>query len=104
MRIKDTLQSMQPVIGKIALGIAMWAVICMALVLPKAGRIGSTLGGGWKSVLIIYAVLFIGGMAIFPVFLTLDRIQSEKTKFAAQMIACLLIAVVALIGIGIYTF
>lgn len=32
---------MQSVIRKIAVGIAMWAVISMALVLPKAGRIGS---------------------------------------------------------------
>ena len=95
---------MQHVLRKIAVGVAMWAVICMALVLPKAGRIGSTLGGGWMSVFLVYAVLFIGGMAIFPIFLTLDRIQSEKKKFAAQMIACLLIAIVALIGIGIYTF
>ena len=95
---------MQPVLKKIAVGIATWAVICVAMVLPKTNRIGNTLGGGWISVLIIFAVLFIGGMAIFPIFLTLDRIESVKTKFAAQMIACLLIAVVALIGIGIYTF
>lgn len=95
---------MQPLIKKIAVGIATWAVICLVVVLPKSNRIGSTLGGGWVSVLLIYAVLFIGGMAILPIFMTLDRIASEKKKFAAQMIACLLIAVVALIGIGIYTF
>jgi hypothetical protein len=95
---------MSPVIKKIAIGIGSWALICLVGVLPKSNRIASTLGGGWKSVLLVYGILFIGGMAILPIFLTLDRIQSEKKKFAAQMIACLLIAIVALIGIGIYTF
>jgi hypothetical protein len=95
---------MHPVIKDTLIGVGTWAVICMAVVLPRSSRISTTLGGGLRSVLVIYGVLFIGGMAILPIFMSLDRIKSEGRKFAAQMIACVLIAVVALIGIGIYTF
>lgn len=95
---------MHPVIKNILIGVGSWAVLCMVVVLPKSHRISSTLGGGWVSVLLVYAVLFVGGMAILPIFMSLDQIKSEGRKFAAQMLACLLLAIVALIGIGVYTF
>ena len=69
------LTQMHPVIKNTAIGIVSWAAICMVVVLPKANPIGKTLGGGWGSVLLIYGVLFIGGMAILPIFMSLDRIK-----------------------------
>lgn len=95
---------MHPVIKNILVGAGGWAAICLAVVLPRSARISATFGGGWSSVLFFYGLLFVGGMAILPIFMSLDRIKPEGMKFALQMLACLLLAVVALIGIGIYTF
>ena len=94
---------MHPIIKNTAIGICSWALVCLVAVLPKSISIIKTFGS-WKYVLFFYGVLFIGGMAILPIFLSLDRIKSEQLKFAAQMFACLLIAIVVLIAIGIYTF
>lgn len=95
---------MHPLVKNAIVGVGSWAAICLVVVLPRSARISATFGGGWTSVLFVYGLLFVGGMAILPIFMSLDRIKSEGMKFAAQMIACLLLAVVALIGIGIYTF